>query len=49
LFFEDSLGVGFVSAGIFSILAIYLIVAVSKGNVKFGMKIPFFFTIHPMK
>jgi len=48
LWFEETLGTGFVSTGLLTILSVYLIIAVSKGNVKFGMKIPFFFTIHPM-
>lgn len=29
--------------------AYYLLLAVIKGNFKFGLRVPFFFTIHPMK
>jgi len=49
IWFDETLGLGFISTGIFTLLSIYLVVAVVQGNVKFGLKIPFFFTIHPMK
>lgn len=49
IWFDETLGLGFLSTGVFTVLSIYLVVAVVQGNVKFGLKIPFFFTIHPMK
>lgn len=33
----------------YAIFAFYLLLAVIKGNFKFGMRIPFLFEIHPMK
>jgi len=45
---QDKSAAGFVATAIFAFLAIYLIWAVTKGNVKFGLKIPFLFTLHPM-
>lgn len=46
---EDQLSLGFIASILFSCLAVYLLVVVTKGNVKFGLNIPFLFTIHPMK
>lgn len=40
---------GFVATAILALLSIYLIWAVTKGNMKFGVRIPFLFTLHPMK
>jgi LMBR1 domain-containing protein 1 len=33
----------------YGIFAFYLLWCVFKGNFKFGLRIPFLFTIHPMK
>eukprot|EP00027_Filamoeba_sp_ATCC50430_P001449 CAMPEP_0168548398 /NCGR_PEP_ID=MMETSP0413-20121227/4536_1 /TAXON_ID=136452 /ORGANISM="Filamoeba nolandi, Strain NC-AS-23-1" /LENGTH=461 /DNA_ID=CAMNT_0008578691 /DNA_START=83 /DNA_END=1468 /DNA_ORIENTATION=+ len=44
---ENTFGLfGTVAYGCF---AYYLLLAVIKGNFKFGLRVPFFFTIHPMK
>jgi len=45
---EES-GVNFLGTAIFAFLSLYLLWCVQKGNIKFGLRIPFFFTIHPMK
>ncbi len=45
---QDKSSAGFVATAIFAFLAIYLIWAVTKGNLKFGIRIPFLFTLHPM-
>jgi len=49
VYLQEKAGVGFISTGIFCFMSIYLIWAVTKGNVKFGLRIPFLFTLHPMK
>mmetsp|Transcript_18004 Transcript_18004/g.15719 ORF Transcript_18004/g.15719 Transcript_18004/m.15719 type:complete len:297 (-) Transcript_18004:29-919(-) len=49
LWLEDSVGVGFLSAGVLSAITLYMLLAVVKGNVKFGQQFNGFFTIHPMK
>jgi len=49
IYFQETAGVGFISTAIFCFLSIYIIWAVTKGNVKFGIRIPFLFSIHPMK
>lgn len=40
---------GFIATFVFAFLSLYLIWATTKGNFKFGVRIPFIFTIHPMK
>lgn len=45
---EES-GVNFLGTAIFAFLSLYLLWCVQKGNIKFGLRIPFIFTIHPMK
>jgi len=49
IWIDETLGVGFISTALFTALSVFLVIAVVQGNVKFGLKIPFFFTIHPMK
>lgn len=49
LWIAESIGVGFIAAFFMVAFTYYLLVAVVKGNVKFGQQFPFFFTIHPMK
>ena len=39
----------FLATGVFGGLSIYLIWCTIKGNFKFGVGIPYCFTIHPMK
>jgi len=45
---EES-GVNFLGTAIFAFLSLYLLWCVQKGNIKFGLRIPFVFTVHPMK
>jgi LMBR1 domain-containing protein 1 len=45
----DSSGVTFLSTAIFALLSLYLLWCTQKGNIKLGVRIPFLFTIHPMK
>ena len=45
---EES-GVNFLGTAIFAFLSLYLLWCVQKGNIKFGLRIPFIFTVHPMK
>jgi hypothetical protein len=40
---------GFVGTGVFAYMCIYMIWAVQKGNLKFGMRIPCCCQFHPMK
>eukprot|EP01116_Phalansterium_solitarium_P006080 TRINITY_DN18393_c0_g1_i1.p1 TRINITY_DN18393_c0_g1~~TRINITY_DN18393_c0_g1_i1.p1 ORF type:complete len:486 (+),score=22.70 TRINITY_DN18393_c0_g1_i1:154-1611(+) len=40
---------GLFGVGIYAVFAFYLLAAVIKGCFKFGMRVPFIFTIHPMK
>lgn len=42
-------GLNFISTGIFGILTIYLLWCTQKGNIKFGLRIPFIVSFHPMK
>ncbi len=39
----------FVSIGIYSVISLYLLYAVIIGNFKFGLRVFFYFDIHPMK
>jgi LMBR1 domain-containing protein 1 len=48
LYFEYSV-VSFLGTILLAFFCIYLLWATQKGNLKFGMRIPFLFTIHPMK
>lgn len=41
--------VSFIGAILLSMFSIYLLACTYKGNIKFGLRIPFLFTIHPMK
>jgi LMBR1 domain-containing protein 1 len=45
----NSQNLNFISTGIFGLLAIYLLWSVQKGNIKFGLRIPFIVSFHPMK
>ncbi|EGR30777.1 lmbr1-like conserved region family protein, putative [Ichthyophthirius multifiliis] len=45
----ESSGVSFLSTALFAFLSLYLLWCVQKGNIKFGLRIPFIFTLHPMK
>ncbi|CAD8143814.1 unnamed protein product [Paramecium octaurelia] len=40
---------GFLCVGIFGFLCIYLLWCTQKGNIKFGLRIPFLFSLHIMK
>jgi len=40
---------GFFGVIIFAILAFFLMACVIKGNIKWGIRVPFLITIHPMK
>jgi len=40
---------GFFGVVIFAILAFFLMACVIKGNIKWGIRVPFLITIHPMK
>ena len=42
-------GLNFVSTGIYGVLTIYLLWCVQKGNLSFGLRIPFVTSFHPMK
>ena len=42
-------GLTIVSGGLFTLFVLYLLSANIKGNFKFGVRIPFLFTMHPMK
>jgi len=42
-------GAGFIATGLFAFLGLYLLWCTQKGNFKMGVRIPFLFTIHPMK
>lgn len=48
LYFQTSV-VNFLGSILLAFFCIYLLWCTQKGNVKFGMRIPFLFTIHPMK
>ena len=45
---EDN-NVGFLSTAIFAYLCLYMLWAVQKGNIKFGIRIPCCCRFHPMK
>ena len=45
----DSTGVSLLSVACFAFMGFYLLWCVMKGNFKFGVRIPFIFSIHPMK
>lgn len=45
---EDN-NVGFLATGIFSYMCLYMLWAVQKGNIKFGIRIPCCCRFHPMK
>ncbi|CAD8058625.1 unnamed protein product [Paramecium sonneborni] len=40
---------GFLCVGIFGFLCVYLLWCTQKGNIKFGLRIPFLFSLHIMK
>jgi LMBR1 domain-containing protein 1 len=42
-------GLNFISTGIFGVFTIYLLWCVQKGNLSFGIRIPFIMSFHPMK
>lgn len=42
-------GLGFLSVAIYSILVLYLQGSAVKGNIVFGLRIPFIISFHPMK
>lgn len=46
---QKSSGLGFLGVGIYSILVLYLQGAAVKGNIVFGLRIPFVISFHPMK
>jgi len=48
LYFDEDVDAAFIAAFVFAGFALYLIWAVTKGNIKFGVRIPFCFVIHPM-
>lgn len=45
----ENAGVGFLATGFFSFFSLYLLFCTQKGNLKMGVRIPFLFTLHPMK
>lgn len=45
---QDS-GLGFLSVGIYAILVLYMQGSAVKGNITFGVRIPFLISFHPMK
>jgi len=49
LWVSETLGASFIAAFMIVAFVGYLLIAIVKGNVKFGQKIPYLFTIHPMK
>lgn len=44
-----SAGLGFLAVAIYSILVLYLQGSAVKGNIVFGLRIPFIISFHPMK
>ena len=48
VFFEFKIA-RFVSTILFAIICLYILLTVIKGNFKFGLRILFFMTVHPMK
>ncbi len=40
---------GFIATFVFAGLCLYLLFCAIKGNFKFGIRVPFCFSIHPMK
>lgn len=42
-------GLTFLATGLFGVLTLYLLWCVQKGNVSFGLRIPFIVTFHPMQ
>jgi len=49
LWISDTLGIGALAAFLLAAFTSYLVMAIIKGNVKFGEKFPFLFTIHPLR
>lgn len=45
----SSSGLGFLAVAIYSILVLYLQGSAVKGNIVFGLRIPFIISFHPMK
>lgn len=45
----ESSGITFLATGVFALMSLYLLWCTQKGNLKMGVRIPFLFTIHPMK
>ena len=41
--------VAFLATGFFALFCIYLLISTIKGNVKFGLRIFIFWSVHPMK
>lgn len=45
----ENANAGFIATVIYGFLSLYLLWCTTKGNIKFGFRIPFLFTLHPMK
>ena len=45
----DNNNAGFLATGIFAGILIYLQFCAIKGNLKIGLRIPYIFSLHPMK
>lgn len=46
---QEQPGLGFLSVAIYSLLVLYLQGCAVKGNITFGLRIPFIISFHPMK
>lgn len=46
---QQTAGLGFLSVAIYSVLVLYLQGCAVKGNITFGLRIPFIISFHPMK
>lgn len=46
---QDQPGLGFLSVALYSLLVLYLQGCEVKGNIVFGLRIPFIISFHPMK
>lgn len=46
---QQTSGVGFLSVGIYALMVLYLQGCAVKGNIVFGIRIPFVISFHPMK
>ena len=46
---QATAGIGFLAVAIYSILVLYLQGCAVKGNIVFGLRIPFIISFHPMK